>query len=409
MADAHEIDYAALIDSLIDDFRPAKRLWPIGVRLTLWLILSGGVLAVGVAATSLAEFARVATHPAMLAALLGGFAVTADAGWLALRSAVPDRPATARELIALGVATIVGFGLSGKAVALSGATGAALTMPGWVTVLQITGLAAGPCAVLLWAVAKGVPIYPRITAALIGAAGCGLALLVWPILTLPIETAHIGQLIIALIVILAAALGVGGWLLVHPAGQWRRQLDRTGELSNVIVLRALIPAAVAFSLAVAIFVPRAGRERIAPIPDFDLAIASYQESMGGFHSNVPSGSVAEVLTAYVEHGMPAYMWDFGPEGFQLVGGRLERMPDGTPVTYTWFHGSRGGVICLFKRTDAFTPPPRPYTETHNLFFYRYRGFSLCLINVGGYGIFISVIAAPMPMREFIPMVLKSAF
>jgi hypothetical protein len=39
---------------------------------------------------------------------------------------------------------------------------------------------------------------------------------------------------------------------------------------------------------------------------------------------------------------------------------------------------------------------------------RYRGFSICLLNLGNYGNFISVIASPMPMIEFQRMVIASA-
>ena len=56
-------------------------------------------------------------------------------------------------------------------------------------------------------------------------------------------------------------------------------------------------------------------------------------------------------------------------------------------------------MCLFRQTDAFNPPSLAHQEHHHLLFYRYRGFSFCLINVGGYGNFISVIAAPMPLKQ----------
>jgi len=101
------------------------------------------------------------------------------------------------------------------------------------------------------------------------------------------------------------------------------------------------------------------------------------------------------------------MWDFGPEGFRLVGGRVERLPDGVPVTYTWFAGAKGGVMCMFRQTDGFAPPSAVHAEHNHLLFYRYRGFSICLTNVGGYGTFISVIAAPLPMPEFMHLVLTT--
>ena len=48
-----------------------------------------------------------------------------------------------------------------------------------------------------------------------------------------------------------------------------------------------------------------------PVPDFDLAIANYQQSLTHFQPNVPSSTIAKVLTAYIERGMPSYMWDLG--------------------------------------------------------------------------------------------------
>ena len=114
-----------------------------------------------------------------------------------------------------------------------------------------------------------------------------------------------------------------------------------------------------------------------------------------------------VLTSYVEHGMPAYMWDFGPDGFRLVGGRLEYLPGGVPVTYTWFAGTKGAVMCMLRQIDGFKPPSIRHEEHDRLLFYSYRGFSICLINVGGYGDFISVIASSMPMPEFMHVVLAA--
>jgi hypothetical protein len=64
------------------------------------------------------------------------------------------------------------------------------------------------------------------------------------------------------------------------------------------------------------------------------------------------------------------------------------------------------VICMMKQTDAFKPPPGALEVERGLLFYRYRGFSICLINIGGYGDFLSVIAAPMPMRQFVALIMR---
>jgi hypothetical protein len=172
--------------------------------------------------------------------------------------------------------------------------------------------------------------------------------------------------------------------------------------------RAAFPLAISFSILALVFALKGASETFARIPDFDLAIKNYERSLTEFRPNVPSSSIETVLTAYVENGMPAYMWDFGREGFKLVGGRLERLSDGTPLTYTWFRGAKGGVMCMFRQTDGFNPPSATHEEHHHLLFYEYRGFSVCLINVGGYGNFISVIVAAMPMERFVPLMLAAA-
>jgi hypothetical protein len=171
--------------------------------------------------------------------------------------------------------------------------------------------------------------------------------------------------------------------------------------------RTVFPLALGGAVAALLLVLQGLTQQLARIPDFDLAIDSYEQAVMDFRPNVPSSSMETMLTAYVEHGMPAYMWDFGPEGFTLVGGRWTTLPGGTPVTYTWFRGAKGGVMCMFKQTEVFAPPARPRDEHRHLLFYQYRGFSLCLINVGGYGNFISVIAAPMPLQRFEGLVLAA--
>ena len=46
MAELNEIDYQGLIDRLVQDLRPVKRLWPVSVRLSLWILLQAALLLV---------------------------------------------------------------------------------------------------------------------------------------------------------------------------------------------------------------------------------------------------------------------------------------------------------------------------------------------------------------------------
>jgi hypothetical protein len=406
MAEAGKINYAELIDRTLRDFRPVKRLWPVGVRLTLWILLGCGIAGIGLATGGASEPERPFQWPVDLLASAPTLLATIAAAYLALRSAIPDRAARLTELVLLGL-LVAAAPLAAHFAVLPGETIGAAS--GWIAIPRMAGLAAGPSLALFWAVRRGYPVRVRTTAGLIGVAGCGFAILAAHLLA-PAAQSPAWQVSSAATLIIALAVSIGAaWLNAARQARADETSARTARGWNWIGPRATVPAALAVSVAIAIFLPRAGRENLAPIPDFDLAIAGYQRSLTGFRANVPSASVDAVVTAYVEHGMPAYMWDFGPDGFRLVGGRIDRLPDGTPLTYTLFRGPRGGVMCMFKRTDAFLPPAIPHEEQRHLFFYRYKGFSVCLINVGGYGSYISVIVAPLPMREFMPLVLKAAF
>jgi hypothetical protein len=55
---------------------------------------------------------------------------------------------------------------------------------------------------------------------------------------------------------------------------------------------------------------------------------------------------------------------------------------------------------MIKQVNEFNPPSASHEEHNGLLFYRYHGFSLCLINISGYGNFICVIAARMPLAQF---------
>jgi hypothetical protein len=269
-----------------------------------------------------------------------------------------------------------------------------------VVIRQLSGLGVLRWLCLFWAVRRGVPLRPLATGAAIGVAAFCLASSLQLIVTSPGGTTESRGLFAVCCLLTVVFSALAGQLWLNWIARWQHESVATEireSKSAALVAKFGFPLAIS-AATVLLMLVLAGLG--PPVPDFDLAIESYQRAAEGFQPNVPSSSMETMLTAYVEHGMPAYMWDFGPEGFRLVVGRWEPLPDGTPVTYTWFHGGKGGVICIFKQTEAFNPPSIPHHEVHHLLFYRYRDFSLCVINVGGYGNFVSVIAAPMPLKQF---------
>jgi hypothetical protein len=82
------------------------------------------------------------------------------------------------------------------------------------------------------------------------------------------------------------------------------------------------------------------------------------------------------------------------------------------VTYTLYRGYVGALMCMFKQTHKFSAPPGLYEERKHYFFYDYKGYSICLADLSGFnygnGNFICVMAARVPIREFIEEVLAAA-
>jgi len=266
--------------------------------------------------------------------------------------------------------------------------------------------AALPGLALFWATQRAMPLRPRLTGGMIGvAASCfaiGANICCGPIY--PVTLDLLSGAILTMLSIAAGAVWLDSERLWHKASDLAE--DQPAE-SHWLGARTVFPVATALAAGLLVLVLRAGVGGNQRVPDFDLAIDNYQRSLTDFRPNVPSASIDTVLTAYIEDGMPSYMWDFGPQGFKLVGGRFEHLADGSPVTYTWFRGEKAGVMCMFRQTDRFQAPPGIHIERNHLLFYRYRGYSVCLINVGGYGDFISVIVSPTSMNSFMHIVLSA--
>ena len=400
MSEAHEFDYQAAIDRLTGDFSPVRPLWPVGLKLLCWVsfVVVFAILAARLTGTSLADAARGAD--VWSGAIFSLLSLTA--GWWVIRSLVPGREASLCETTVVVVsfalaALIIPFVPSSSFRLMADPAGDLSSAWRWI------GLAILPWLVLFWTARRGVPVRPGRTGALMGAAAAAVALAADALLLGGSAAAS------ATAVALFGTIVIG-WSIVtcrvwlNPARWWQRDLrarDLNPHAAASFDIQWLMPLGLAASVLVMIF---SIHTNFTSVSDFDAAIANYDRSLYDFHPNVPSATIDTVLTAYVEGGMPAYMWDFGPQGFKLIGGRLERTAAGTPITYTWFRGSHNGIMCLLRQVEAFRPPDKIHQEHNHMLFYRYRGFSVCLINVGGYGNFISVIAAPMPMKDFVSLV-----
>ena len=130
----------------------------------------------------------------------------------------------------------------------------------------------------------------------------------------------------------------------------------------------------------------------------DQAVYSYETFETAFRPNVPSGSLADIAMAYGSAAMPDLMWNFEFAGYAVVGGRIDRLPDGSPVTYTMYHGRKGDILCTRYKASDFAVPPGSVGQIHGHLLYEYEGYSMCL-TVSEENHFICVLTTSEPMDD----------
>jgi hypothetical protein len=130
----------------------------------------------------------------------------------------------------------------------------------------------------------------------------------------------------------------------------------------------------------------------------DQAVYSYETFETAFRPTVPSGSLEDIAMAYGSAEMPDLMWNFQFAGYGVVGGRIDQLPDGNPVTYTLYHGRKSDILCTRYKASNFAVPPGAVGEVHDHLLYKYKGYSLC-VTVSEQGRFICVLTTSEPMDE----------
>ena len=141
-----------------------------------------------------------------------------------------------------------------------------------------------------------------------------------------------------------------------------------------------------------------GVSAIPAIDALDQAVYSYETFETAFRPTVPSASLSEIAMAYGSADMPDLMWNFQFAGYGVVGGRIDQLPDGNPVTYTLYHGRNSDILCTRYKASDFALPPNAVGEMHGHLLYEYRGYSLC-VTVSEKGHFICVLTTSEPMDE----------
>ncbi len=202
--------------------------------------------------------------------------------------------------------------------------------------------------------------------------------------------------------ILAALDAVDAADAANAAGRGRDRAaaaDRPGR-SSIRRARVWLPAAIA-AAAVFAFVMLHGVGGPPPaqaIPPFDVAIEHYQQFAQRFEPNVKSTLPADLSDAYIDHQLPGFLWNFEHSGYKLMGGRIDRLADGSSVAYTFYRGDNGAILCTYMKSHGMQPPGGEAQEIDGHHCYLYKGYSVCLSYP--HGDFICVLVSRRPMKEF---------
>lgn len=169
-----DIRYDIMVEQMFPDFRPAKPVWPVHKRLTLWLALE---LAIVIAAlTAHRPDLPQRLHSVEFLLELGAFmAMSIGAAVLALKAAIPGREPNSNQLavvllLALTAITLISCDPSMVHVSLGRFIRAGMQC----TIFTCT-VAAMPWLGLFWAVRRGASLVPRSAGALIGIAAFAFA------------------------------------------------------------------------------------------------------------------------------------------------------------------------------------------------------------------------------------------
>jgi hypothetical protein len=167
---------------------------------------------------------------------------------------------------------------------------------------------------------------------------------------------------------------------------------------------------------------RASRE--ISVPAFDSAISKFARFERDFEPNVPldafsdhdgisyawvvdrnsltelSDRIDDVARAYREADMPADIYHFEQSGYGLAGGRLERMPEGRPVTYTLYVGYQGSILSICYRDARMAAPVGAAYASGVHSFYDYQGYTICLTFYPT-GHFVSILVSRQPLQQLV--------
>jgi hypothetical protein len=210
----HEDRHRALVERLTADVQPIRRIWPVGVRLGLWMVLEAGVLA-WVSAHTTDHFQERLTQPAYAIEIVSFAAAAIISAALALRSAIPGRSLPASEAALAAVLVFAGAMLLSVAQPMNAANRLADFVRQGLPCAYSTGMfAVLPWLGLWWAVRRGVPMRSGLSGVLIGGAALSFSFAMMRVACPSDEPLHllIWHLLPALILTVLSGLAGIVWL-----------------------------------------------------------------------------------------------------------------------------------------------------------------------------------------------------
>jgi hypothetical protein len=207
------------------------------------------------------------------------------------------------------------------------------------------------------------------------------------------------------------------------------QVERARRLAPIgFVVIVLAATTVLFRVSARNLTGPATADYKKSIPSFEFAIDGFDRLSQEFTPNVPpeafnpdsssyfawvvendplhhvSAELPDISASYEKIQMLPEFCDFALAGYQLVGGRIDRMPDGEPVTYTLYRHQNESLLSIGLRKQISAPDGGYWFGAHAL--YSYRGYGICL-TIHPVGHFVSIIVTRAPMVELLRSVAVS--
>ncbi|MGH7933207.1 MAG: NrsF family protein [Candidatus Binataceae bacterium] len=175
MPQARKIRYDALIEPLFETLKPTKRLWPVSIRLALWIVLELGILALIAIVLPRAGLLAAFHNPHYLIETAFFIVAGVASAGLALRTAIPGRDATRNELLLIVGVALVAISLIVRGPVITGVSLIEFIRAGIGCLVCTVALASLPWLALFWAVRRGAPMAPETAGWLIGLAAFSFA------------------------------------------------------------------------------------------------------------------------------------------------------------------------------------------------------------------------------------------